>query len=261
MVSMLRSIYYSARLLSRHQGTFAGLDHGFFIAHHSYVTCFSQTHYYVLRRLQEERRESEESSYHPTTAGRIFKIIATRFGHKYVIMEAFDVSGSRDGRYGMPTMCANPGYGYQTIPPSVSSSYLQLKLTLITTRQDISFIFNAQHDCEGGKCGYGTGTYNGGQTTAKRTIIHSTHDRFFINLHALHNAWRLREVLPRNLTEPTPYITDREEFHHMMARKLQKNNPQKRAKAKEKAKDTRAQKKRTNELGQGSGDEKSGGER
>ena len=91
-------------------------------------------------------------------------------------------------------------------------------------------------------------------------MTHSSHDKFFINLHALHNAWRLRKVLPRNLTEPIPYVTDREKFHHDMAKKLQKTNPEKRAKAKEKAKETREQKKRAIELvevteGEGSEDE------
>ena len=89
---------------------------------------------------------------------------------------------------------------------------------------------------------------------------HSAHDKFFINLHALHNAWRLREVLPRNLTEPVPYITNREEFHHEMAKKLQKTNPKKRAKAKEKAKDTREQKKQVVELMEGTEGEQSGDE-
>ena len=98
-----------------------------------------------------------------------------------------------------------------------------------------------------------------GQAAAKveRTIIHSAHDKFFINLHVLHNAWRLREVLSRELTAPVPYVTNREEFHHEMARKLQKTNPKKRAKAKEKAKDTREQKKRAAELAEGTEGEQS----
>ena len=91
-------------------------------------------------------------------------------------------------------------------------------------------------------------------------MIHSAHDKFFVNLHALHNGWRLREVLPRNLTEPVPCVTDREDFHHKMARKLQMKNPQKRAKAKEKAKETREQKKQANEMGKESEAEKSGDE-
>lgn len=82
-------------------------------------------------------------------------------------------------------------------------------------------------------------------------MSHPAHDKFIINLHALHNAWRIREVLPRNLTEPVPYVADREKFHFKMARKLQKTNPKKRAKAKEKAEDAREQKKRKLELVEG----------
>ena len=136
-----------------------------------------------------------------------------------------------------------------------------LNPTLTAIHQDISFIFNAQHDCEGGECGYAINDTDG-QAAAKveRKVIHSAHDKFFINLHALHNAWRLREVLPRNLTVPVPYVTNREEFHHKMARKLQNTNPQKRAKAKEKAKDTREQKKRAVELAEGTEGEQSGDE-
>lgn len=125
-------------------------------------------------------------------------------------------------------------------------------LPLITIDQNISFIFNAQHDCEGGECGYAIDETNaqGGQPATKpdRRMMHSAHDKYFINLHALHNAWHLHEVLPRNLTKPVPYISDREEFHRKMARKLQKANPTKRARAKEKAKDAREQKKRVAEL-------------
>lgn len=88
-------------------------------------------------------------------------------------------------------------------------------------------------------------------------MVHSTHDKFFINLHALHNAYRLREVLPRHLTEPIPYIANREEFHHEMAGKLQKTNPKKRAKAKEKAKDKREEKKRAVESAEGTRAEQS----
>ena len=89
---------------------------------------------------------------------------------------------------------------------------------------------------------------------------HSAHEKFIINFHALHNAWRLHEVLPRNLTQPVPYVPDREKFHHEMAKKLQEKNPKKRARAKEKAKDTRTHKKQAMELsaepeGEQNGDE------
>ena len=95
------------------------------------------------------------------------------------------------------------------------------------------------------------------QQKIKRKVMHSAHDKYFINLHALHNGWRLHEVLPRNLTKPKPYFANREEFHREMATKLQKANPKKRAKEKEKAKDTREQKKRAAELTEGAEDDRS----
>lgn len=134
----------------------------------------------------------------------------------------------------------------------------------MTINQNISFIFNAQHDCEGGDCGYTITETSApdGQASAKieRKMVHSTHNKYFINTHALHNAWRLREVLPRNLTEPVPYVANREEFHHEIAKKLQKVNPKKRARAKEKARETRVRKKQAVESREGSGDEEGEGE-
>jgi len=217
---------------------------------------------YITHQLSQTEElisdNGEKSTHRPTMAGRIFKIVATKSHRESVIMETFNVSESRDSRYGMPTMHASPGHGYHIISPSVSYESPWPHSTLIVV-QSISFIFNAQHDCEDGNCSYtvnSTSTHND-QATAKveKKMIHSNHDKFFINLHALHNAWRIREVLPRNLTEPVSYITNREEFHREMARKLQKTNPQKRAKAKEKAKDTRERKKRAIELVEGARDE------
>ena len=53
------------------------------------------------------------------------------------------------------------------------------------------------------------------------------------------------------------YVTNCEEFHHEMARKLQKTNPKKCVKAKEKAKDTCEQKKQVAELAEGTKGEQS----
>ncbi|KAF9786365.1 hypothetical protein BJ322DRAFT_1099898 [Thelephora terrestris] len=188
------------------------------------------------------QENGEEPIYRHTMVGRILKIAVTKTRREYVIMEDFNILESRDHRYGMPTMQANPEQRYQVVPPA-----------------NISFLFNAQHDCEGGECGYTideTGEHDGQPTAkTKRTITHSTHDKYFINTHALHNAYRLREVLPRSLMEPVPYVSNCEEFHHRMVRKLQKANPKKRARAKEKAKDTRERKKRAVESTGGIKDE------
>ena len=218
-----------------------------------------------LSRAKESTSDNgQESTHHPTMVGRIFKIVVTKSHHEYIIVEAFHVSGSRDCRYGMPTMYARDDHDYPIIQPSVSYDFPSPRSPLIAFYQDISFVFNAQHDCEGGGCDYTTCNTSvqdrRATTKSEQRINHSAHNKFFINLHALHNAWRIREVLPRNLTQPMPYVDDREEFHHKMARKLQKNNPQKRARAKEKAKDAREQKKRSKQLVEESGNEQSGEE-
>jgi hypothetical protein len=113
--------------------------------------------------------------------------------------------------------------------------------------QDISFVFNAQHDCEGGACQLvETRTFQDREETSKveLTVKHSNFNRYIVNLHAHHNAWRLRKVLPRNLTAPVPYTPDRHKLHSEAAQELRKTNPAKRAEAAAKAKATREQKKK-----------------
>ena len=57
-----------------------------------------------------------------------------------------------------------------------------------------------------------------------------------------------------------PYVTDCKDFHYKIARKLQKKNPQKHAKAKEKAKEMQAKKKQEIELKEESEGGQSGAE-
>jgi hypothetical protein len=136
-ISMPKKVYYLVRLLPQDQAMYVGLDHGCFTARRPCVTS-SLARCLVCSadgQPQAESRTSdngEESTYHSTMAGRIFKIIAAKSHRAYVIVKAFNVSGSRDDRYGMPTMHANPQYGYQTIPPSVSYFFSLLGLNLIT---------------------------------------------------------------------------------------------------------------------------------
>jgi len=108
--------------------------------------------------------------------------------------------------------------------------------------QDIYFTFNAQHDCEGGGCQLDERTIIQDHEETSRTeltIKHSNFDRHPTNLHAHHNAWRLRKVLPRVLTAPVPYTLNRKKFHTQVAKELQKKNPAKRAEATAKANATR----------------------
>ena len=111
-------------------------------------------------------------------------------------------------------------------------------------------MFNAQHDCEGGGCVLHEvdAIQERHETSGKvLTVAHTNYERYFINVHALHNCLYLRKVLPRDLVAPVPWSQDRHNLHNQMARKLQKENPEKRAEAAAKAKVTRDWKKRDKE--------------
>lgn len=51
-------------------------------------------------------------------------------------------------------------------------------------------------------------------------IVHQPLDRFFINLHAFHNAHLLRATLGREVIAPIPLFPNRQEMHHELAAKL-----------------------------------------
>jgi hypothetical protein len=65
-------------------------------------------------------------------------------------------------------------------------------------------------------------------------IEHQPVDHFIINLHALHNAHLLRNVLPRDLTRPLPLFLDRQAKHCEWAAELRVTKDAKRLAAKEK---------------------------
>lgn len=83
---------------------------------------------------------------------------------------------------------------------------------------------------------------------ATLAVKHSDFDRYIINLHAHHNAWRLRKVLPRQLTAPMPYTLDRRKLHEAVAKELRKKNTGKREAAATKAKATKEQNKKELEV-------------
>ena len=123
MVLMPTSVYYSARMSLQNRKMFAGPGHGYFTGHHLWIVSIVSQSHYTDGWLQAERRVSdngEESIYHRTLVGRIFTIVVTKARCKYVIVQLFNISESRDHRYGMPTMHASPDERYQVVPPSVS---------------------------------------------------------------------------------------------------------------------------------------------
>lgn len=150
----------------------------------------------------------------------------------------------------MPVLHRDNEGAHFSVLPEVGFTPVLDFTTLTIGDQDIYFIFNAQHDCHGGACQLvETVAHQDRELTSMTELIveHSNFNRYFVNLHAHHNAWRLRKVLPRNLTAPAPYTTDRQKLHSEAAQELREKNPQKRAEAAARAKATRERKKKESE--------------
>ena len=59
-------------------------------------------------------------------------------------------------------------------------------------------------------------------------IEHKPLNEYLINTHAFHNAYLIREILPRELTSPIPFCTDRHSYHLEIASQLRKTQDVKR---------------------------------
>ncbi|KAF5371374.1 hypothetical protein D9615_009666 [Tricholomella constricta] len=167
-------------------------------------------------------------------AGRISKILLpsdqdplTSPNGAVIVVEHFNVDTEKHARLDMPLLTR--AGNVLLVPP-----------------HDVLFIFNAQHDCLAQQCKtVEEPVRQERHTTACRqpVVTHANDDHYIINTHALHNAHLIRETLPRSLTEPKTLFADRRGLHDRMAAGLRITGPAKRAKAKEKAKETRARKK------------------
>ncbi|KAJ7778812.1 hypothetical protein DFH07DRAFT_865489 [Mycena maculata] len=172
------------------------------------------------------RREEDSGPF----AARIAKILA-RDGsavtqhNTIVIVEPFDVLDAKDIRLNMPVLVPSTGLASTT---------------------EIMFAFNAQHDCIPCKCRTNTVPVRQERIITDRTelqINHTTEERFILNMHGLHNAHLIREVLPRTLTAPVPYLPDRVSSHRRFAAQLRETGPAKRAEIRAKTQATRAKNK------------------
>ncbi|KAI0630610.1 hypothetical protein C8Q77DRAFT_1160168 [Trametes polyzona] len=113
--------------------------------------------------------------------------------------------------------------------------------------ESVAFIFNAQHHCRAAGCA----RLEDQQIRQERrltgrtrtALIHEPMDRYLLNMHALHNAALIRDILPHELTSPIPYLTDRELRHSELASAMRISGPRKRAGAQAKAAETRARNK------------------
>lgn len=103
--------------------------------------------------------------------------------------------------------------------------------------QNVMFDFNVQHDCYYAKCS-ASGTrpvmqerIASGTTEDYIVHMHSPDEHFVINMHSFHNAHLVRNVLPRNLTAPQPYVDflERPRKHIEQATRLRENEEKKKS--------------------------------
>ncbi|EPQ53882.1 hypothetical protein GLOTRDRAFT_106509 [Gloeophyllum trabeum ATCC 11539] len=190
------------------------------------------------------------------TCGRICKILApetpkTSCDAGFTLLERFAISSVVHPRLKMPILTRPPS-GPKTA--SVASEYFTPVPYSVPKHlpQDILFLFNAQHDCAEGGCGP-TGLRSVQQERCptdlqERCIVHRDDDRFILNMHAIHNAALIREILPRPLTTPRHYLhPDRPAKLAEIAEGLRISGPAKRAETAAKAAATRARNKRAKE--------------
>ncbi|KAF7316136.1 hypothetical protein MIND_00131700 [Mycena indigotica] len=134
------------------------------------------------------------------------------------VLERFQTSAVRDPVYGMPAL----------IRPNGET------LLFITPTKNVSFSFNAQHDCRAAQCAAtGSRAIIQERVASEKTehfVVHKDLDRYIINLHSFHNAHLLRATLPRHLWAPVPLFDDRPAKHIEFATQLRNRNTVKGAK-------------------------------
>ncbi|KAF8972139.1 hypothetical protein BDZ97DRAFT_2015119 [Flammula alnicola] len=170
----------------------------------------------------------------PVIVGRIARILTPSTSDKVsqnadavVILDIFELQGEKDSRMNMPVLIAT-------------------QRSAVVAAKDILFLFNAQHDCFSANCKpVNAPILQERKTTTKMQAIikHVNMQRYFVNMHALHNAHLLRETLPRHLTEPKLIFADRRSKHKESATILRVTGPAKRADAVAKAAETRNKRK------------------
>ncbi|KAJ6602592.1 hypothetical protein DFH09DRAFT_1068977 [Mycena vulgaris] len=166
----------------------------------------------------------------------VIPVTATTAHHQaIVVIRQFVVSATRDVRLNMPVL----------------SPTAEIKLA---QPGDILFFFNAQHDCYGLKCQAVTGAENIIQerniTGRTQTAVqHKPTEIYHINMHTLHNAHLLRDILPRSLTAPISYFLDRDAKHDKFSTQIRVSGPAKCAATAKKSKETRKKKKQAKAVG------------
>ncbi|KAG8730694.1 hypothetical protein FRC10_002414 [Ceratobasidium sp. 414] len=171
-----------------------------------------------------------------TIVGRILEILLESGSdtNGIVVVDRFDVAEQRHSVFGMPLL----------VQKDTNACYVT-----VLSCYDIDFAINVQHDCLTLHCpnsAVETIRQERRNTTLERqTVEHRADAIFVVNMHALHNARRLRDVFPRSLTESVPLHSTqtRQDFIAGSARDLHKKQSarEEMAKKRKAARETREQ--------------------
>ncbi|KAJ7908106.1 hypothetical protein B0H13DRAFT_2233350 [Mycena leptocephala] len=124
--------------------------------------------------------------------GRITKILARdgstlkHHGNVVVDVDPFIILDVKDQRLNMPILVQSIEASNVIVHPEHDCVFCKCKAASVFVRQER--IFTDLTELE---------------------ISHSPEQRFILNMHALHNAHLIRDILLRSLTEPIPYLQDR----------------------------------------------------
>ena len=187
---------------------------------------------YFITKLTHE---SKASATLPPVTGKILEIIQDSTSqHSLVVLDVFQVAATRHEVFGMPVLMRRQDETTISIVLSkVCKEWILRKFVLIfSLPKDILFEYNVQHDCRKAGCS-ATGRRNIMQERIQATVMesyveHKPLDEYLINTHAFHNAHLIREILPRDLTSPIPFRTDRHSYHLEIASQLRRTQDIKR---------------------------------
>ncbi|KDQ28455.1 hypothetical protein PLEOSDRAFT_1041925, partial [Pleurotus ostreatus PC15] len=163
------------------------------------------------------------SPFNQPFAGRVSDLLHKAHGgsrESIAVVDVFQIATTRHELYGMPVLRRRADE----------------EQSVIISGHNISFIFNAQHDCQHALCD-ASGTVPRRQEREDTGLMdacieHKPVHQFIINLHAFHNAHLLRTVLPRSLSAPIPLFDDRRSKHNELAASLRVSQTDKRAQQK-----------------------------
>ncbi|KAG9078889.1 hypothetical protein FS749_009056 [Ceratobasidium sp. UAMH 11750] len=163
--------------------------------------------------------------------------------HGIITIDRFEVAEDRHPILGMPMLVqANAGTCYTTVVAS----------------NTIAFALNVQHDCLTLHCPNSAVEIIRQErintTLERQSVEHRADPIFIVNMHALHNAQCIREVLPHHLTEPVRLQSehDQQGFIAAAAKQLHERQSARRDEAAKKRKATREahEKERQEETGE-----------